>query len=172
MSGCARFVTVGYDFTAEGTGRGLPGMPGGSGASFCSRWMSSRRFCAGGDRGFQPHPVSGARTGAEAEELLCRPYAVSGRVIPGAARGRKASGFRRANVEFVQEPSRRLKVYVIDAAVGGVVRRGVANGRVQPHLRENPGVGGAHPRLHGRSLRAGDDGVLFPDRTRDERKFK
>ena len=59
----------------------------------------------------------------EAEELLCRPYTVSGRVIPGTARGRML-GFPTANVEFVQELLPLPGVYVIDAVVGGVVREG------------------------------------------------
>jgi len=91
----------------------------------------------GGDRELQPHPellLSGRVR--EAEELLCRPYAVSGRVIPGAARGRKL-GYPTANVEFVQDLLPLPGVYVIDAVVGGVVRRGVANVGFNPTFGEN-----------------------------------
>ena len=107
----------------------------------------------------------------EAEELLCRPYAVSGRVIPGAARGRKL-GFPTANVEFVQELLPLPGVYVIDAAVGGVVRRGVANVGFNPTFGENSLTVEAHLLDFSGDLYGQEMSVRFRDRIRDERKFK
>jgi riboflavin kinase/FMN adenylyltransferase len=108
----------------------------------------------------------------EAEELLCRPYAVSGRVIPGAARGRKM-GFPTANVEFVQELLPLPGVYVIEAVVGGVVRRGVANVGFNPTFGENSSLAvEAHLLDFDGDLYGQEMTVRFRDRIRDERKFK
>jgi riboflavin kinase/FMN adenylyltransferase len=107
----------------------------------------------------------------EAEELLCRPYAVSGKVIPGAARGRKL-GFPTANVEFVQELLPLPGVYVIDAVVGGIVRRGVANVGFNPTFGENSLGVEAHLLGFAGDLYGQDMTVRFRDRIRDERKFK
>jgi len=107
----------------------------------------------------------------EAEELLCRPYAVSGRVIPGAARGRKL-GFPTANVEFMQELLPLPGVYVIDAVVGGVVRRGVANVGFSPTFGENSLAVEAHLLDFAGDLYGQEMTVRFRDRIRDERKFK
>jgi riboflavin kinase/FMN adenylyltransferase len=107
----------------------------------------------------------------EAEELLCRPYSVSGRVVPGAARGRKL-GFPTANVEFVQELLPLPGVYVVDADVGGVVRRGVANVGFNPTFGENSLAVEAHLLDFAGDLYGQDMTVRFRDRIRDERKFK
>ena len=107
----------------------------------------------------------------EAEELLCRPYAVSGRVIPGAARGKKL-GFPTANVEFVQELVPLPGVYVIDAVVTGVVRRGVANVGFNPTFGENSLGVEVHLLDFDGDLYGQEMTVRFRDRIRDERKFK
>mgnify|MGYP001615016502 CR=1 FL=1 len=169
----ARFVTVGYDFTFGRNRTGSPGM--------------LRRI--GSELGFEVDVVPPLLRGGaivsssrirelllsgrvrEAEELLCRPYAVSGWVIPGAARGRKL-GFPTANVEFVQELLPLPGVYVIDAAVGGVVRRGVANVGFNPTFGENPLGVEAHILDFTGDLYGQEMTVRFRDRIRDERKFK
>jgi riboflavin kinase/FMN adenylyltransferase len=169
----ARFVTVGYDFTFGRNRSGSPGM--------------LRRI--GRELGFEVDIVPPLMRGGaivsssrirelllsgrvrEAEELLCRPYVVSGRVIPGAARGRKL-GFPTANVEFVQELLPLPGVYVIDAAVGGVVRRGVANVGFNPTFGENSLGVEVHILDFAGDLYGQDMAVRFRDRIRDERKFK
>ncbi|HEX9850977.1 bifunctional riboflavin kinase/FAD synthetase [Candidatus Deferrimicrobium sp.] len=169
----ARFVTVGYDFTFGRNRTGSPGM--------------LRRI--GRELGFEVDIVPPLMRGGaivsssrirelllsgrvrEAEELLCRPYVVSGRVIPGAARGRKL-GFPTANVEFVQELLPLPGVYVIDAAVGGVVRRGVANVGFNPTFGENSLGVEVHLLDFAGDLYGQDMSVRFRDRIRDERKFK
>ncbi|MGA8754632.1 bifunctional riboflavin kinase/FAD synthetase [Candidatus Deferrimicrobium sp.] len=169
----ARVVTVGYDFTF---GRNRTGSP-----------VMLRRI--GSELGFDVDVVPPLLRGGEivsssrirdlllsgrvreAEELLCRPYAVSGRVIPGTARGRKL-GFPTANVEFVQELLPMPGVYVIDAAVGGVVRRGVANVGFSPTFGENSLAVEAHLIDFAGDLYGQEMTVRFRDRIRDERKFK
>jgi riboflavin kinase/FMN adenylyltransferase len=169
----ARFVTVGYDFTFGRKRTGSPGM--------------LRRI--GVELGFEVDVVPPLMRGGaivsssrirelllsgrvrEAEELLCRPYSVSGRVIPGAARGRKL-GYPTANVEFVQELLPLPGVYVVDAVVGGVVRRGVANVGFNPTFGENSLGVEAHLLDFEGDLYGQDMTVRFRDRIRDERKFK
>jgi riboflavin kinase/FMN adenylyltransferase len=169
----ARFVTVGYDFTFGRDRTGSPGM----------------LLRIGRGLGFEVDVVPPLMRGGaivsssrirelllsgrvrEAEELLCRPYAVSGKVIPGAARGRKL-GFPTANVEFVQELLPLPGVYVIDATVGGVVRRGVANVGFNPTFGENSLGVEAHLFDFAGDLYGQDMTVYFRDRIRDERKFK
>jgi riboflavin kinase/FMN adenylyltransferase len=169
----ARFVTVGYDFTFGRNRTGSPGM--------------LRRI--GSAHGFEVDIVPPLQRGGaivsssrirelllsgrvrEAEELLCRPYAVSGRVIPGAARGRRL-GFPTANVEFEQELLPLPGVYVIDAVVGGVARRGVANVGFNPTFGENSLAVEAHILDFAGDLYGQEMKVLFRDRIRDERKFK
>jgi len=169
----ARFVTVGYDFTFGRNRTGSPEM--------------LRRI--GAELGFEVDVVAPLLRGGaivsssrirelllsgrvrEAEELLCRPYAVSGTVIPGAARGRKL-GFPTANVRFVQELVPLPGVYVVDASVEGVVRRGVANVGFNPTFGENSLGVEVHlfdfeGDLYGREMT-----VYFRDRIRDERKFR
>jgi riboflavin kinase/FMN adenylyltransferase len=169
----ARFVTVGYDFTFGRNRTGSPGM--------------LRRI--GNELGFEVDIVPPLLRGGsivsssrirelllsgrvrEAEELLCRPYAVSGRVIPGAARGRKL-GFPTANVEFVQELLPLPGVYVVDAVVGGVVRRAVANVGFNPTFGENSLGVEVHLLDFAGDLYGQEVSVRFRDRIRDERKFK
>lgn len=169
----ARYVTVGYDFTF---GRNRTGSPG----------LLQR---IGKELGFEVDVVPPLLRGGaivsssrirelllsgrvrEAEELLCRPYAVSGRVIPGAARGRKL-GFPTANIAFVQELLPLPGVYVIDAGVGGVVRRGVANVGFNPTFGENSLGVEAHLLDFSGDLYGQEMAVYFRDRIRDERKFK
>jgi riboflavin kinase/FMN adenylyltransferase len=107
----------------------------------------------------------------EAEELLCAPYKVSGTVIAGAARGRKL-GYPTANVQYTQELLPLPGVYVVDAGVGGIVRRGVANVGFNPTFGENSlGVEVYLIDFRG-DLYGQEMSVYFRDRIRDERKFQ
>jgi len=63
-------------------------------------------------------------------------------------------------------------VYVIDAAVGGVVRRGVANVGFNPTFGENSLAVEAHILDFAGDLYGQEMTVRFRDRIRDERKFK
>jgi riboflavin kinase/FMN adenylyltransferase len=107
----------------------------------------------------------------EAEDLLCRPYRLSGTVVTGARRGHKL-GFPTANVRFRQELVPLPGVYRVDASFEGRRCAGVANIGFNPtfgdnslglevHLLEEPGD------LYGKEL-----AVDFRDRIRDERKFE
>jgi riboflavin kinase/FMN adenylyltransferase len=169
----ARFVTVGYDFTF---GRNRTGSPA----------MLSR---IGREAGFavdvvQPLVRGGAIVSSsrirelllggrvrEAEELLCTPYKVSGTVVTGAGRGRKL-GFPTANVQYTQELLPLPGVYVVDAAVGGGLRRGVANVGFNPTFGENSLGVEVHLIDFGGDLYGQEMAVYFRDRIRDERKFK
>ena len=169
----ARFVTVGYDFTF---GRNRTGSPA----------MLSR---IGRDAGFaveivQPLVRGGAIVSSsrirelllggrvrEAEELLCAPYKVSGTVVAGAARGQKL-GFPTANVQYTQELLPLPGVYVVDAAVGGSLRRGVANVGFNPTFGENSLAVEVHLIDFRGDLYGQEMAVYFRDRIRDERKFK
>jgi riboflavin kinase/FMN adenylyltransferase len=169
----ARFVTVGYDFTF---GRNRTGSPA----------MLSR---IGRETGFvvdvvQPLVRGGAIVSSsrirelilggrvrEAEELLYAPYKVSGTVVTGAGRGRKL-GFPTANVQYAQELLPLPGVYVVDAAVGGDLRRGVANVGFNPTFGENSLGVEVHLIDFRGDLYGQEMAVYFRDRIRDERKFK
>jgi riboflavin kinase/FMN adenylyltransferase len=169
----ARFVTVGYDFTF---GRNRTGSPA----------MLSR---LGRELGFSVDIVPPLLRGGaivsssrirelllagrvrEAEELLCRPYRLSGEVIPGAARGRKL-GFPTANIRVEQELLPLPGVYVVDAEVSGAVHRGVANVGFNPTFGENSLGVEVHLLDFDGDLYGREMAVWFRDRVRDERKFQ
>jgi riboflavin kinase/FMN adenylyltransferase len=169
----ARHVIVGYDFTF---GRNRTGTP-----------AALREI--GRDLGFEVEVVPPLVRGGlivsstrirdlllagrvrEAEELLRRPYRVSGPVVTGAGRGKKL-GFPTANIQFVQDLIPLPGVYVVDAEVAGVRRRAVASVGFNPTFGENSLGVEVHlidfdGDLYGREI-----SVHFRDRIRDERKFK
>lgn len=169
----ARYVIAGYDFTF---GRNRTGSP----AMLCE---------IGRELGFEVEIVPPlVRGGAivsstrirelllagrvrEAEELLCRPYRVSGPVITGAGRGRKL-GYPTANIQYAQELLPLPGVYVVDAEVGGVRHRAVANVGFNPTFGENSLGVEVHLLDFQRDLYGEEISVYFRDRIRDERKFK
>lgn len=169
----ARFVTVGYDFTFGRNRTGSPGMLRrigdelGFGVDVVPPLLHGGRIVSSSR--IRDLLLSGRVR--EAEVLLCRPYSVSGRVIPGAARGRTL-GYPTANVEVVQELLPLPGVYVIDAVVGGVVRRGVANIGFNPTFGENSLGVEAHLLDFEGDLYGQEITLLFRDRIRDERKFR
>ncbi len=169
----ARWVVVGYDFTF---GRNRTGSP----AALAEM---------GRELGFDVEVVPPLMRGGaivsssrirelllagrvrEAAELLCRPYRLSGPVVTGAGRGRKL-GFPTANVQFAQELIPLPGVYLVEAEVDGVRRRGVANVGFNPTFGENSLGVEVHildfeGDLYGKAM-----SVSFRDRIRDERKFK
>lgn len=168
----ARDVIVGYNHTF---GRGARGD---------ARLLQS----LAGQLGFRAHlvpplmvdgvPVSSSEIRAalrvgdvgRANRYLGRPYAVGGRVVPGAGRGRTI-GFPTANLE----PDRRLLVppgvYACRIDLGGELHAAVANIGVRPTFGEGVLVVEAHlldftGTLYGRTVR-----LAFVSRLRDERKF-
>jgi len=169
----AGWVTVGYDFTF---GKNRSGSP-----SLLQR--------IGREAGFEVRIIPPVLRGGlivsstrirdlllggrvrEAEELLCRPYPLSGPVVPGAGRGKKL-GFPTANVRFSQELVPLPGVYVVDAEVEGTRCRAVANVGFCPTFGENS-LGlevyliDVDRDLYGRQIE-----VRFRDRIRDERKYK
>ncbi len=107
----------------------------------------------------------------EAEELMSRPYRVSGMVVAGAGRGRKL-GYPTANIEFTQELIPLPGVYVVEAEVAGARHRAVANVGFTPTFGENfLGVEAYLLDFH-RDLYGQEVAIHFRDRIRDERKFK
>ena len=169
----ARFVVVGYDFTFGRNRTGSPGMLQEIGREHGFDVDIVPPLLRGGGI------VSSSRIRElllsgrvrEAEELLCRPYAVSGPVIPGAARGKKL-GFPTANVRFVQELLPLPGVYLVDARVEGKFHRGVANVGFNPTFGENSLGVEVHLLDFAGDLYGREMTVYFRDRIRDERKFK
>jgi riboflavin kinase/FMN adenylyltransferase len=108
----------------------------------------------------------------EAEDLLCRPYRLSGTVVTGAQRGHKL-GFPTANVRFRQELAPLPGVYLVEAEVDGKRARGVANIGFNPTFGDNSLglevhlLGDPPGDLYGKEM-----AVDFHDRLRDERKFE
>jgi riboflavin kinase/FMN adenylyltransferase len=107
----------------------------------------------------------------EAEELLCRPYRVSGPVIKGAGRGKRL-GYPTANIQFAQELLPLPGVYVVDVEVSGSRTRGVANVGFNPTFGENSLGVEVHILDFGGDLYGQEVSVYFRDRIRDERKFR
>jgi riboflavin kinase/FMN adenylyltransferase len=169
----ARWVTVGYDFTF---GRNRTGSP-------------SMLVEVGRELGFEVDVVPPLLRGGlivsstrirelllggrvrEAEELLCRPYRMSGPVVTGAGRG-KNLGFPTANIRFTQELVPLPGVYVVDVEIDGVLRRAVANVGFNPTFGENSLGLEVHVMDFHRDIYGEEIAVFFRDRIRDERKFK
>jgi riboflavin kinase / FMN adenylyltransferase len=106
----------------------------------------------------------------EAEELLCRPYRLSGRVVRGAGRGR-VLGYPTANIQFVQELIPLPGVYIVDVEIAGRLHRGVTNIGFNPTFGENSLGLEAHVIDFDRDLYGEEVAVHFRERIRDERKF-
>ncbi len=169
----ARWVTIGYDFTF---GRNRTGSP-------------EVLVEAGRRLGFEVDVVPPLLRGGlivsstrirdlllagrvrEAEELLCRPYRLSGPVVTGAGRG-KDLGFPTANIQFAQELVPLPGVYVVDVEIDGVLRRAVANVGFNPTFGENSLGVEVHVMDFHRNLYGEEISVFFRDRIRDERKFR
>jgi riboflavin kinase/FMN adenylyltransferase len=107
----------------------------------------------------------------EAEEMMSRPYKVSGPVVTGAGRGRNL-GFPTANIQVVQDLIPLPGVYIVDAEVEGERRRGVANVGFNPTFGENSLGVEVHVLDFDRDLYGREISIHFRDRIRDERKFK
>ncbi len=166
-------VVVGYDFTFGKNRTGSPAM----------------LAAMGGELGFTVEVVPPVVRGGvivsstrirelllggrvrEAEELMSRPYRLSGPVVTGAGRGRKL-GFPTANVQVAQELIPLPGVYVVETVIGGERRRGVANVGFNPTFGENSLGVEVHVLDFDRDLYGQEISILFRDRIRDERKFK
>lgn len=168
-----RIVTVGYDFTFGKDRAGSPGMLSDYGRELGFTVDVVPPMMRGGAivSSSRIRELILAGRVREAEELLCRPYKVSGPVVRGAGRGRKL-GYPTANVHFTQELVPLPGIYIVDAEAGGEVWRGVANVGFSPTFGENclgleAHLFGFEGDLYGKELT-----VWFRDRIRDERKFQ
>ncbi len=169
----ARVVTVGYDFNFGKDRAGSPETLSGFGRELGFTVDVVPPMTRGGaivSSSRIRELILGGRV-REAEELLCRPYKVSGPVVRGAGRGRKL-GYPTANVQFTQELVPLPGIYVVDAEAGDAVHRGVANIGFSPTFGENclgleAHLFGFEGDLYGREMT-----VWFRDRIRDERKFQ
>jgi riboflavin kinase/FMN adenylyltransferase len=107
-----------------------------------------------------------------ANQMLGRPYALSGKVIPGDGLGRKL-GFATANIDAAGLVLPPKGVYAVRADVCGKIFRAVLNMGYRPTLKKaTPQVRvEAHlldfqGELYGKEL-----GIEFVEKLRDERKF-
>jgi riboflavin kinase/FMN adenylyltransferase len=107
----------------------------------------------------------------EAEDLLCRPYRLSGPVVTGMQRGHKL-GFPTANIRFTQELAPLPGVYIVDAEVEGRRCRGVANIGFNPTFGDNSLGLEVHLLEPTGDLYGKEMAVDFRERIRDERKFE
>lgn len=169
----ARWVTVGYDFTFGRNRTGSPALLAEVGQELGFEVDVVPPLLRGG------LIVSSTRIRGlllagrvrEAEELLCRPYRMSGPVVTGAGRG-KDMGFPTANVRFSQELVPLPGVYVVEAEVGGVWHRSVASVGFNPTFGENSLGLEVHVMDFHRDIYGEKIAVYFRDRIRDERKYK
>ncbi|MGB3400179.1 MAG: bifunctional riboflavin kinase/FAD synthetase [Candidatus Deferrimicrobiaceae bacterium] len=169
----SRWVTVGYDFTFGRNRSGSPAMLAEVGQELGFEVDVVPPLLRGG------LIVSSTRIRGlllagrvrEAEELLCRPYRMSGPVVTGAGRG-KDMGFPTANIRFSQELVPLPGVYVVEAEVGGILHRSVASVGFNPTFGENSLGLEVHVMDFHRDIYGENIAVYFRDRIRDERKFK
>lgn len=169
----ARYAIVGYDFTFGRNRSGSPATLAGIGRELGFEVEVVPSLVRGGliVSSTRIRELLLAGRVREAEELMSRPYRVSGVVVAGAGRGRKL-GYPTANIQFTQELIPLPGVYIVEAEVAGVRRRAVANVGFNPTFGENSfGVEahlmGFHGDLYGQEV-----AIHFRDRIRDERKFK
>ncbi len=169
----ARHVVVGYDFTFGRNRSGTPAMLAREGRSLGFGVEVVPPVLRGGSivSSTRIRDLILAGRVREAEDLLCRPYRLSGAVVRGAGRGVKL-GFPTANLQVVQELIPLPGVYVVDAEVAGTLRRGVANVGFNPTFGENCLSVEVHILDFEGTLYGQEAGIRFRERVRDERKFK
>jgi riboflavin kinase/FMN adenylyltransferase len=169
----ARHVIVGYDFTFGRNRTGSPKMLGEIGREQGFEVEIVPPLVRGGliVSSTRIRELLLAGRVREAEELLCRPYRVSGPVIRGAGRGRKL-GYPTANIQFTQELLPLPGVYIVEAEVARARYRAVANVGFNPTFGENSLGVEVHLLDFDRDLYGQEVSVYFRDRIRDERKFK
>jgi riboflavin kinase/FMN adenylyltransferase len=169
----ARWVTVGYDFTFGRNRTGSPAMLAAMGRELGFEVDVVPPLVRGGliVSSTRIRDLLLAGRVREAEELLCRPYRMSGPVVTGAGRG-KTLGFPTANVQFTQELVPLPGVYVVEAEIGGILHRAVANVGFNPTFGENTLGVEVHVMDFHRDIYGEEVAVFFRDRIRDERKFK
>ncbi|MGZ9163123.1 MAG: bifunctional riboflavin kinase/FAD synthetase [Candidatus Deferrimicrobiaceae bacterium] len=169
----ARWVTVGYDFTFGRNRTGSPAMLAEAGRELGFEVEIVPPLVRGGliVSSTRIRDLLLAGRVREAEELLCRPYRMSGPVVTGAGRG-KSLGFPTANIRFTQELVPLPGVYVVEAEIGGVLHRAVASVGFNPTFGENSLGVEVHVMDFHRDLYGEEIAVHFRDRIRDERKFK
>lgn len=168
----ARDVVVGYDFTF---GRSRTGTPAGlaelgRSMGFDVEIVPPVRMAGSIVSSTRIRELLLAGRVREAEELMRRPYRLSGRVVRGADRGRRL-GFPTANVDVVEELIPLPGVYVVEAEVSGARRLAVANVGFNPTFGENSLGVEVHILDFDEGLYGREIAVFFRERIRDERKF-
>lgn len=168
----ARHVTVGYDFTFGRNRTGTPALLAAIGKELRFTVDVVPPVVRGGAivSSTRVRELLLAGRVREAEELLCRPYAMSGPVVRGAERGRKL-GFPTANIQAEQELVPLPGVYVVDAVLGRRTMRGVANVGFNPTFGENSLGIEVHILDFDGDLYGETIAIRFRERIRDERKF-
>ncbi len=107
---------------------------------------------------------------AYAARLLGRPFALTGVVKPGAARGRQL-GFPTLNLAWEQEILPRPGVYLTETAVGGCSYPSVTNVGTRPTFDGHAVSVESHLLDFSGMISAGPMEVRFCNRLRDELKF-
>ena len=169
----ARWLTVGYDFTFGRNRTGSPALLAEAGKVLGFEVDIVPPLVRGGliVSSTRIRELLLAGRVREAEELLCRPYRMSGPVVTGAGRG-KSLGFPTANIQFSQELVPLPGVYVVEAEIGGGLHRAVASVGFNPTFGENSLGVEVHVMDFHRDIYGEEVAVYFRDRIRDERKFK
>jgi riboflavin kinase/FMN adenylyltransferase len=169
----ARYAIVGYDFTFGRNRTGSPAMLEEIGRELGFEVEVVPPLVRGGliVSSTRIRELLLAGRVREAEELLCRPYRVSGPVVTGAGRGRRL-GYPTANLQYVQELLPLPGVYVVEVEVAGARCRGVANVGFNPTFGENSLGVEVHLLDFEGDLYGREVSVYFRDRIRDERKFR
>ena len=169
----ASVVTVGYNFSFGRQKTGSPGILTALGRELGFEVDVTPPFLHGGEA------VSSSRIRdlllagkvREAEELLSRPFEVSGPVEKGYGRGVRL-GFPTANMVISRSLLLSPGVYVVDVEVGGETLRGLANVGCKPTF------GGAAMGIEAHlfdfrgNLYGKEASIRFRERIRDERKFQ
>ncbi|MGE5752779.1 MAG: bifunctional riboflavin kinase/FAD synthetase [Deltaproteobacteria bacterium] len=168
-----RYAIVGYDFTFGRNRSGSPAMLGEIGRELGFEVEIVPPLVRGGliVSSTRIRELLLAGRVREAEELLCRPYRVTGTVITGAGRGRKL-GYPTANIQYSQELLPLPGVYVVEMEATGGRHRGVANVGFNPTFGENSLSVEVYVLDFDRDLYGQEISVYFRDRIRDERKYK
>ncbi len=169
----ARHVIVGYDFTFGRNRTGSPSMLCEMGKGLGFEVEVVPPLVRGGliVSSTRIRELLLAGRVREAEELMCRPYRITGPVIRGAGRG-KNLGYPTANIQYSQELIPLPGVYIVEAEVSGSRIRGVANVGFNPTFGENSLGVEVHLLDYSGDLYGREVSIYFRDRIRDERKFR
>ena len=107
-----------------------------------------------------------------AEQLLGRPYSISGRVVIGKQLGRQI-GAPTANVELKRLRAPMAGVYAVDVDIDGITHQGVANVGTRPTIDDNlKAILEVHLLDFSSDIYGKKINVIFRKKLRDEVKFE